>query len=75
MTRWFIISGTLTMEDYGKQIEILQKTRGLLQSINNSTESVYKDLVDIKQNNESMKDTTGNSVSIIKNMEDSDDDK
>lgn len=62
------------MEDYGKQIEILQKTRGLLQSINNSTESVYKDLVDIKQNNESMKDTTGNSVSIIKNMEDSDDD-
>lgn len=63
------------MEDYGKQIEILQKTRGLLQSINNSTESVYKDLVDIKQNNESMKDTTGNSVSIIKNMEDSDDDK
>lgn len=62
------------MEDYGKQIEILQKTRGLLQSINNSTESVYKDLVDIKQNNESMKDTTGNSVSIIKNMEDSDED-
>lgn len=62
------------MEDYGKQIEILQKTRGLLQSINNSTENVYKDLVGIKQNNESMKDTTGNSVSIIKNMEDSDED-
>lgn len=38
------------MEDYDKQIEILSKTRGMLQLVHESTTKIYQDLKDMSEN-------------------------
>lgn len=56
------------MEDYDKQIEILSKTRGLLQLIRDSTESVYKDIDNMNGNNKSINKTCKNTLDLVRKI-------
>lgn len=56
------------MEDYDKQIEILSKTRGLLQLIKNSTGSILKDIENMNNNNNSINKTSKNTLELAKKI-------
>lgn len=60
---------TRSKMDYDKQIETLTKTRGLLQLINNSTNSIYNDLLTIKQNNQKLSSMSKDSIELLTKLE------
>lgn len=58
------------MEDYDNQIEVLNKTRALLQLINDSTSKVYEDLKTIQENHQLIKKSADTADHLVKSVSD-----
>lgn len=55
-------------EDYDKQIQILQKTRGVLQIIKNSTQAIHKDIETMRNNNASINKASKKTLDLVKDI-------